>query len=42
MREMKMNANENSQKRIIDRFESLRMNLSTSIIIETRKMMNYA
>ena len=41
MREMKMNENENFQKRIIDRFENLRMNLNKNIIIEIRKMMNY-
>ena len=38
MREMKMNENENSSRRIIDRFENLRMNLNKSITIEIRKI----
>ena len=41
MRAMKMNENEFFLKRIIDRFENLRMNLNKNIIVVFRKMMNY-
>ena len=38
MREMKVNEDENFSERIIDRFGSLRMNLSKSITIGIRKI----